>query len=125
MLWNKRDLGGADPRGGAGVVAEDWVSLLTGEGLEGLWALLEGLAAAAGVRFDEDTGLITRARHLEALGEALGAVRRATEAAEMGLDAELVAIDLREALDGLGRMTGAVTSDEILNRIFAGFCIGK
>ncbi|NQW63769.1 MAG: tRNA uridine-5-carboxymethylaminomethyl(34) synthesis GTPase MnmE, partial [Deltaproteobacteria bacterium] len=102
-----------------------WVSLLTGEGLEGLWGFLEGLAAAAGVRFDEDTGLITRARHLEALAEALGAARRATEAAEMGLDAELVAMDLREALDGLGRMTGAVTSDEILNRIFAGFCIGK
>ena len=125
VLWNKRDLGGADPRGGAGVVAEDWVSLLTGEGLEGLWALLEGLAAAAGVRFDEDTGLITRARHLEALGEALASVQRAMGAAEMGLDAELVAMDLREALDGLGKMTGAVTSDEILNRIFAGFCIGK
>ena len=87
--------------------------------------LREGLAAAAGVRLDEDTGLSTRARHLEALGEALASVQRAMGAAEMGLDAELVAMDLREALDGLGKMTGAVTSDEILNRIFAGFCIGK
>lgn len=124
MLWNKRDLGGPDPRGAGGAV-EGWVSLLTGEGTEALWGLLEQLAVAAGVRFDEDTGLITRARHREALSEALEALERAGNAAEQGLDAELVALDLREALDALGKMTGAVTSEEILNRIFAGFCIGK
>ena len=124
LLWNKRDLGGPDPRG-AGGAAEGWVSLLTGEGTEALWGLLEQLAVAAGVRFDEDTGLITRARHREALSEALEALERAGNAAEQGLDAELVALDLREALDALGKMTGAVTSEEILNRIFAGFCIGK
>ena len=124
VLWNKRDLGGPDPRGAGGAV-EGWVSLLTGEGTEALWGLLEQLAVAAGVRFDEDTGLITRARHREALSEALEALERAGNAAEQGLDAELVALDLREALDALGKMTGAVTSEEILNRIFAGFCIGK
>lgn len=124
VLWNKRDLGGPDPRGAGGAV-EGWVSLLTAEGTEALWGLLEQLAVTAGVRFDEDTGLITRARHREALSEALEALERAGNAAEQGLDAELVALDLREALDALGKMTGAVTSEEILNRIFAGFCIGK
>lgn len=126
VLWNKRDLGGEDPRGRTPEAAgEGWVSLLTGEGTAELWPLLERLAGAAGVRFDEDTGLITRARHREALTEALDALMRAANAAEGGLDAELVALDLREALDALGKMTGAVTSEEILNRIFAGFCIGK
>lgn len=126
VLWNKRDLGSSDPRGRTPDAAvEGWVSLLTGEGTEELWGLLERLAGAAGVRFDEDTGLITRARHREALTEALEALLRAGDAAEGGLDAELVALDLREALDALGKMTGAVTSEEILNRIFAGFCIGK
>jgi tRNA modification GTPase len=40
-------------------------------------------------------------------------------------DHELVALDLRMGLDALGEMVGAVTAEDVLNRIFEGFCIGK
>lgn len=125
LLWNKSDLAMPVPMTPEGAAHVCRVSLLTGDCCEEIWPMLERLATAAGVRFDEDHELITRARHREALGGALESLSRAREAAISGRDAELVALDLREALDLLGSMTGAVTSDEILNRIFAGFCIGK
>jgi tRNA modification GTPase len=46
-------------------------------------------------------------------------------AVQDGLTGEFVAADLRSASDALGEITGAITTDEILNRIFSEFCIGK
>ena len=72
-----------------------------------------------------DAPLLTRSRHraaLQATREALGALRRAAPAdAELALLAE----DLRLAARALGRITGRVGVDDILDRIFAEFCIGK
>jgi tRNA modification GTPase len=59
---------------------------------------------------------LDRAR--ESLGQAL-------ESIAAGMAAELVAIDIRGAADALGEITGAITTDEILERIFSEFCIGK
>ena len=64
---------------------------------------------------------LTRARHREALLEAQAALGRALGAAEVALAAE----DLRLALRALGRITGAVRIDELLDVIFRDFCIGK
>jgi tRNA modification GTPase len=84
--------------------------------------------------FDELTGgaaiapeeiLVTRLRHrqsLEKAGESLG---RAARAIEKDMSAEFVALDLREALDNLGEIVGAVVTDDLLNMIFDEFCIGK
>ena len=59
---------------------------------------------------------------LERAGEALAAVKLSL-GNNVSLDA--VALDLKEALDALGEITGEVTSEDILNNIFAGFCVGK
>jgi tRNA modification GTPase len=69
---------------------------------------------------------MTAARCRESLLQAAAALNRAEESA--GLSAagdELLAIDLRDALDHLGQIVGAVYTDDLLDRIFSKFCIGK
>jgi tRNA modification GTPase len=65
--------------------------------------------------------LITRARHREAVADAAAALERAGAAALP----ELAAEDMRLAARALGRITGAVDVDELLDVIFRDFCIGK
>ncbi len=74
--------------------------------------------AAAGV-------LVTNIRHKAAIDNAVGALDRTSDALNSGLPLEIVAIELRNALDRLGEIVGAVTTEDILNRIFSQFCIGK
>jgi tRNA modification GTPase len=98
------------------------VSCLTGAGIT---ALLEALAERAkGLLATGNEPLLTRARHRAALQEAVEALARfsaAPEHTEMALLAE----DLRLATRALGRITGLVAVEDVLDRIFAEFCIGK
>ena len=75
---------------------------------------------------NESEVLITNARHLQALSEALEAMNRVQEAMQIGLSGDLVSMDLREVLFHLAEVTGGqITSDEVLGNIFKHFCIGK
>jgi tRNA modification GTPase len=67
--------------------------------------------------------VLTRRRHADALAEALDALQRAETIADTGL--ELAAEDLRLASRALGRITGAVDVEALLDIVFADFCIGK
>lgn len=122
-VCNKIDLSGSPP--GLDEAVDPPVlriSALTGDGLP---ALRERLKAIAGYRSGEDGLFIARRRHVEALEEAAVALERGT-AQLTGLGAgELLAEDLREAQHALGRIGGAVTTDDLLDRIFSSFCIGK
>jgi tRNA modification GTPase len=69
--------------------------------------------------------MVTNVRHQTALDRAGESLRLAVESMTAGLAAELLAIDIRAAADALGGITGAITTDEILERIFSEFCIGK
>jgi tRNA modification GTPase len=113
LVANKVDLGGAVP---AGAVA---VSALSGEGLT---MLRERLAEAAR-SLTENTGPppLTQVRHRAALQEA--AARLA--GAQIADLPELRAEDLRLALRALGRITGTVGVEDVLDTLFARFCIGK
>jgi tRNA modification GTPase len=68
--------------------------------------------------------LAVNARHVQAIQEAREALCRAIERTNTS-QAELLALELREALDVLGSVLGSVTPDDVLGRIFSGFCIGK
>ena len=69
--------------------------------------------------------LLSRARHLEGVVDAIDFLERAKQGLEMKMEHELIAIDLRDALDALGKITGRVDTDDILERIFSEFCVGK
>ena len=89
----------------------------------GLPALLARLERSAGRLMDDGAAAppLTRARHREALAEAHDALGRALVAPEIALAAE----DLRLALRAIGRITGTVRVEELLDVIFRDFCIGK
>jgi tRNA modification GTPase len=124
LLWNKVDLHDA-PAILAEITRRHSVSILRGDGLSELPALLRGLAEDAGLVRGRSSVLITRARHRSHLLAARSSLSCALEAAESGLGHELVAVDIREALVSLGALTGAVTTDAVLAQIFSDFCIGK
>lgn len=94
------------------------VSALTGEGIA---ELIAALAPRIAERHDSTAPLLTRVRHREALETAAEALRRSLTA---GLP-ELRAEDLRLAWRSLGRITGHVDVDDLLDVIFADFCLGK
>ena len=115
LVANKIDLAqdlGARP---AGAIP---VSALTGEGLP---LLIGALASRISQIYDVTAPLLTRARHREALETALAALRRSL-AAELP---ELRAEDLRLAWRSLGRITGRVDVEDLLDVIFRDFCLGK
>ena len=89
----------------------------------GLPELLARLERSAGALMQEGAGVVplTRARHREALADCQASLARALVAPEVALAAE----DLRLALRALGRITGTVRIDELLDVIFRDFCIGK
>ena len=115
---NKIDLGFAPPAeiAGAETVA---VSAKTGEGLQGL---LQGvLTRITGIMPEKGEAPLTRLRHRVAIEECADSLARAAAAGE----AELIAEDLRIALRSLGRVTGRVDVEDLLDVVFRDFCIGK
>jgi tRNA modification GTPase len=100
------------------------VSAHSGAGLRALTAAIAARlsAPAAGARQLVGT---TAARSRDCLLKAHAALERALTIARSASDQELLAIEVREALDELGKIAGAVYTDDILDRIFSRFCIGK
>ena len=115
VVVNKIDL--ADVVDATGVVP---LSATSGQGLPELLARLERSAEAL-MADGAAAPPLTRARHREALEECRESLVRALTAPEIALAAE----DLRLALRALGRITGTVRIDELLDVIFRDFCIGK
>lgn len=92
----------------------------------GLDALTEALDKAAHTDLEHAPDvMLTNVRHYEALGHVDQALLHVAKGLATGLPADLVVIDLREALYHLGTITGEVSSDEVLGTIFSRFCIGK
>jgi tRNA modification GTPase len=124
LAWNKTDLPEALPAPVLPSVRVVPVSALTGDGLERLRdALAETLApltVASGERL-----LVSNARQRDALAKARDALHAALAAIREGLGSELAVEDLSMALKQLGRILGETTPDDVLDDIFARFCIGK
>ncbi|RMG61718.1 MAG: tRNA uridine-5-carboxymethylaminomethyl(34) synthesis GTPase MnmE, partial [Calditrichaeota bacterium] len=100
------------------------ISALRALGLEELKRTIKELVVGdAGLESEEI--VVTSARHRDALRRALDALEGGLRAIAQGAPEEIVAVDLRYALDALGEITGETTSEDVLNHIFANFCIGK
>ncbi len=121
-VWTKADR--SLPEHASALGAESIVtSAATGQGLDDL-----RLAIADRIRRHEREGDLpagTAARCRGSILSARLALRSAAQAIQNGAGDELVAFDLRQAVDELGKVVGAVVTDDILDRIFRRFCIGK
>lgn len=99
------------------------LSARTGQGIE---AFRRKLLDIAGFQPGQEGVFIARERHLQALAEALTHLQNARQHVSLGDQAlDLFAEELRLAHQALGRITGAVTADDLLGVIFSRFCIGK
>jgi tRNA modification GTPase len=96
------------------------LSLKTGDGFDDVLAEI-GRKVAERLDRVAESPVLTRARHRHALEQALAALCRAASAPE----AELFAEDLRLAVRWIGRITGRVDVEELLDVVFRDFCIGK
>jgi len=125
IAGNKCDL----PRAGQqdevdGIAGVLPVSALTGEGMAELRQRVMETIAPGGELVQEG-GLITSLRHERLLRESLEALDQARGATSLGIPHEMLLLDLYATLRPLDAITGATTADDILNRIFSTFCIGK
>ena len=91
--------------------------------IDRLTELLTQLACAEAA--DTDQTIVTNLRHYEALVRTHDALVRTDKGLRENLSGELVALDVREAIEALGEITGEITNDEVLGNIFSQFCIGK
>lgn len=97
------------------------LSAKQGDGIE---ALKQAMLQAVEPQTAQDV-LLSNARHHAALQQVQQALNHAAEGLDNGLPADLLAVDLRDALYRLGSITGEVVSNDILDNIFSRFCIGK
>jgi tRNA modification GTPase len=126
LVFNKIDLAGLEPR----IESVDdtrqpvraYLSAATGAGLD---RLREHLKDCVGFHPAGSGALSARTRHLEALRRARAHVEEAYRLLTERHAGELVAQELTDAQKQLGEITGEVSSDDLLGRIFASFCIGK
>jgi tRNA modification GTPase len=127
-IANKSDLDPGDDLASArawaaarGAAWIDGVSVATGSGVEALAQSLE--SRVSGALSGADFPAVTRARHRRRLEEARAHLRRGRESLPLG--AELAAEDLRLAAGALARVSGKVHAEDVLDVVFANFCIGK
>jgi tRNA modification GTPase len=100
------------------------VSALTGAGIPELRRAIVDAIAPRG-RIEQEGGFITSLRHEQLLRESQEALEQALTANGLGIPHEMLLLDLYAALRPIDAITGATTADDILNRIFSTFCIGK
>lgn len=123
LILNKADLAGREPCLNArSPPPRIWLSALTGDGMN---LLRTHLKASMGFAAADAGGISARRRHLDALARARRHVEAGRELLRARRAGELMAEELRQAQSALGEITGEFSSDELLGRIFATFCIGK
>jgi tRNA modification GTPase len=101
------------------------VSAITGQGLAELRHRLAEVAFGKLLALGDVEPVVTRARHRTALEQALAEVDAFAQARAEGVDTAAAATHLRAAVGALDDLIGAVTPDDVLDRVFASFCVGK
>jgi tRNA modification GTPase len=100
------------------------ISTITGEGIQELVKALEAAILSDGLMHDGEV-MLNNVRHMNCLVKAKNEIQKAEASLFNGMSEEFVAVDLRGALEHLGEITGQFVDDEILEKIFSSFCIGK
>ncbi len=129
LVINKTDLPHMLDEGEISALAPDlkppiWISAKHGDGVPALKDALHALI----LDLPEDccsSCIISNIRHKSAIEKTAGLLAKARDSVLKGLSPEFAAFDVREALDSLGEITGKTITEEVLDRIFSNFCIGK
>lgn len=100
------------------------MSALTGEGLESLETMII-TQITGGQVVTTDSVMVSNPRHQALLEKAADHAREAIIAQQANLSPDLVSIDVREAVDALGEITGETATEDLLDTIFSKFCVGK
>ncbi len=100
-----------------------WISALKGEGIENLKEVIFN-TVVKGVDLTE-SGIAPNLRHKRLLEEAKEGLKNALKLLKEGGTMDLIAFEIRTSLNALGEITGEVTTEDILERIFSQFCLGK
>ncbi|MBO5743629.1 MAG: tRNA uridine-5-carboxymethylaminomethyl(34) synthesis GTPase MnmE [Clostridia bacterium] len=98
-------------------------SAKTSEGLDKLEQTIKEMFEIGEIENNSD--IITNARHKDALIKAQAALSSAIESAQMGISADTLFIDIEDAISALGEIVGLTVSEEVVDRIFHSFCVGK
>ncbi len=98
------------------------ISAKTGEGIEELKKAVEEMFGDIGI---ENSITMANIRHIEAVAKAKKILEEAYEAYASGIPADCISVDIQSALESLGEITGMTVSEEIVDKIFKEFCVGK
>jgi tRNA modification GTPase len=101
------------------------VSATSGDGVDAVRAALAELLGSHDAGEASAGHAVANPRHADALGRARAALERATATACEGAPGEIVAIELRDAIAAIGEVTGKAIAEDLLERIFSRFCVGK
>ena len=125
IVLNKSDLTPVVAEKDLGQYGHPVLSLSAGTG-EGLEALKEQLLSLA-LSYADTAGsaLLTNTRHIELVRQSREALKRALDSIEAGMPVDCAVVDLREAWDLLGSITGDTVHDDMVEEIFSRFCLGK
>lgn len=98
------------------------VSAVTGDGLDGLERAISDMFPLPSVPAGE---ILTNVRHAQAISSALEYIRAAIDAMESGLTPDIILTESEGAMQALGELTGRTVREDVTNRIFSRFCVGK
>ncbi|NQT26647.1 tRNA uridine-5-carboxymethylaminomethyl(34) synthesis GTPase MnmE [candidate division KSB1 bacterium] len=100
------------------------LSVTTEEGMVELIETLKKMALSGALPHEGEV-LLTRERHRDGIQRTMTHLQEACQSIEKGMSQEFIALDIRGAMDALGEIIGETTAEDILNKIFSDFCIGK
>lgn len=101
------------------------ISAKDGKGLDRLRDAMADAVFGGKVKAQDEAAAVTNVRQKEAARSALVSVRAAIEAVDAKLPPELIAVEIKDSLGHIGEIVGETVTDEVLDRIFSQFCIGK
>ena len=100
------------------------ISALKKEGIEDIYQKISQMFNFNEINLDNEI-VITNERHKNIIKKAIENINKAEESIDKNMPVDIVAISIKDVLANLGEITGDVASEEIINEIFARFCLGK
>jgi len=125
VVRNKSDLASCCELPGSLLAPAVSISTITGSGIAELRDAVHAFFMHGKVIDGREFVAVSHARHRDALVKSQQALLRFSANLAAGVNLELLPVDLRDVLDAVGEVTGETTSDDVLDRIFSSFCIGK